>query len=104
MMAAREAALRAHAQILEWNVPGRLIDTPLELVLVLERGRFRRHEAEHHFLSPRHEAQRLEAAGAFAVVLEEPAIHVRLVEHGLGDRIVAAFGEPGAFPVAAAGM
>ena len=60
----------------------------------LELAALRRHEAEHDDLPLRHEAQRLEAAGALVVVLEEEAVDVELVEERLGDEVVAALGHP----------
>src|SRR6266851_4890213 len=51
-----------------------------------------------------HETQRLEAAGAPGVVLEKEAVHLRLAEHRLGDRVVAARGHPHAGVVTAAGV
>ena len=53
-------------------------------------------------LSLGHEAQRREVAGALVVVLEEVGVDVELVEQHLGDRLVAALGEPRAAEVAAA--
>ena len=50
----------------------------------------------------RHEAQRLEAAGALVVVLDEVAVDVELAEERLGDEVVAARGGPGGAEVAAA--
>ncbi len=47
-------------------------------------------EAEHDGLALRHEAQRLEAAGALGVVLHEIAVDLDGVEQDLGDRLVAA--------------
>src|SRR5205814_10427166 len=57
-----------------------------------------------HLLSSRHETQRLEAAGAPGVVLEKEAVDLRLAEHRLGHRVVAAGGHPHAGVVAAAGV
>ena len=47
-------------------------------------------------------AQRLEAAGALDVVLEQEAVDRQLAEHALGDRLVVALAEPHARLVAAA--
>ena len=41
-------------------------------------------EAEHDLLALRHQAQRLEAAGALGVVFHEIAVHVDPVEQHLG--------------------
>src|SRR5690606_30465105 len=99
---AREAALRGEAQLLERDVSRRLVDAPLDLVLVLERSALRRDEAEHDLLAFRHEPQRLEAAGPLVVVLEEETVDIELVEEHVGDRLVPALGEPTALRVAAA--
>src|SRR5690606_29592659 len=99
---AREAALRRQAKLLEREVPRRLVDTPLDPVLVLERAVLRRDETENDLLALRHEPERLESARALVVVLEEEAVDVELVEDDLGDRLVSAFREPAALRVAAA--
>src|SRR5438552_13897171 len=63
-----EAALRAQAQLIERDVPGRLVDPPLERVLLLQRPALGRHEPEHDLLvALGQEAQRLEAARALGV-------------------------------------
>src|SRR4051812_37670443 len=46
---------------------GRLVDPPLEVVLALQLRPLRRHQAEDDALARRHEAQRLEVAGAGVV-------------------------------------
>src|SRR5437763_13609662 len=98
---AREAALRREAHVLERHVLRGLIDTALEMVLALELRQLGADEAEHDFLALRHEAQRLEAAGALGVVLEEETIDVQAGEHALGDEVgVGAAREPGALEVA----
>ena len=51
-------------------------------------------QAEHDQLARRDEPQRLEAAGALVVVLEEEAVDVELAEQRLGDEVVAALGRP----------
>ena len=61
-------------------------------------------EAEHRDLALGQEAQRLEAARALGVVFEEIAVDVDLVEQQFGDRLVAAFRDPGAGEIAAAEM
>ena len=62
----------------------------------------RRDQTEHDLLARRHEAQRLEAAGALVVVLEEEPVDVELAEQRLGDEVVAALGRPRRAEVAAA--
>ena len=62
----------------------------------------RRHEPEHDLLSLRHEPQRLEAARALVVVLEEEAVHLEVAEERLGDEVVASLGGPRGAEVAAA--
>src|SRR5262249_57588533 len=60
------------------------------------------YQAEHDHLAGRHEAQRLEAAGALVVVLEEEPVDVQLAEQRLGDEVVPAGGGPGGPEVAPA--
>src|SRR6266851_1785188 len=59
-----KAALRRQAQLIDVDEFCRLVDAAPELVATLERAGFRRHQPEHHLLALRHEAQRLETAGA----------------------------------------
>src|SRR5207253_728301 len=99
-----ESALRANGEAIEWDISHRLVDATLELIDRFELRHFRADQAEHHHLVLRHEAQRREAAGAGAVVLEEDALVRQLVEQALGDRVVAAFAVPHAALVAAAKM
>ena len=65
-----------------------LLDAPLELVLMLELTPLGGDEAENDHLVPGHEAQRFEAAGARAVVLEEEAIHFCLFDFGRKGRMM----------------
>ena len=73
-----------------------------ERVLVLQRSSLGGDEAEHDPLAGRDEAQRLEAAGAGVVVLQEEAVHVQLVEQRLGHEVVPTLGHPRRAEVAAA--
>src|SRR3990167_3345788 len=41
-----ETALRADAELVERDVPGRLVEAPLEVVLLLEGAHLRRHQAQ----------------------------------------------------------
>src|SRR5712691_13458351 len=66
-----EAALRREAELVERDEFRRLVDAALEGVFALEQSLLGGHEAEHHHLALGHEAQRLEAAGAVAVVFHE---------------------------------
>src|SRR5713101_9218841 len=70
---AREAALRAEAQILTRHVSRRRVDAALEHVFRFERRHFGAHQSEHDSLgrASREKTQRLEAARAFVVVFEE---------------------------------
>src|SRR5262245_59267016 len=63
-----EAALGAHRQLLEGGEAGGLVDAALEVVLGFEPGALGGDEAEHSGLAPGKKPQRLEAAGAWAVV------------------------------------
>ena len=100
-----EAALRREREVLERNVLRRLFDAPGDRVgLSSSCGSFARDQAQHDGLAFGDEAQRLEAARAFVVVLEQETVDVERVEQLLGDRVVAAFGIPLAAVVAAAEM
>src|SRR5215831_1725635 len=68
------------AELVEVDEFRRLVDAALERVLLLERAAFGGDEAEHHHLALGREAQRLEAAGAVAVVFHEVGVDVDLVE------------------------
>src|SRR6266536_5556545 len=68
-----EAALRRQAELLQGHEAAGLVDAPLQLVLGFELAALGGDQAEHHQLALRHEAERLEAAGAGVVVLEEEA-------------------------------
>ena len=89
-----EAALRREAELVDVDVTRCLFDPSLQLVLRLELAALRGHEPEHGDLSLRQEAERLEAAGALVVPLEEVPIDFELVEEGLGDEVVAAGRRP----------
>src|SRR5207247_9920321 len=85
-----EAALPAEAELLPRDVPGGLLDPPLEVVLLFQRSALGGHEAENDHLSLRHEAQRLERTGPRVVVLQEEAVDPQTAEDSLGDVVVAA--------------
>ena len=69
------------------------------------RPRLGRDQAEHELLVALGEiAQRLEAAGAVAVVFQEIAVEIGVREQMLGDVVVAARGDEGGAEIAAAGM
>ena len=83
----------------------RLVDAALELVLGFRACRSSMvTRPSTTGLALRHEAQRLEAAGALGVVFHEIAVHVDRVEQHLGDRLVAARGDEGRAEIAAAQM
>src|SRR5215217_4172241 len=73
---AGEAALRRETQVLERDEFRGLLDTLLELILGFELRCFRGNEPKHHLLALPHVAQRLEAARALVVELEEEGIDV----------------------------
>jgi hypothetical protein len=58
----REAALRAHAELVQRQVPRGLVEAALEIVLAFEGARLARDQAEHHARRPRHVAERREIA------------------------------------------
>src|SRR3984885_1687588 len=99
-----EAALRAERQLLERRVAGGLVDAAQQVVAGFQLGDFGGDQAEDHRRPWRDEAERLEAAGPFRVVLEQEPVDGHLVEQPFGDRVVAALRHPGAAVVAAAEM
>src|SRR5439155_11774691 len=84
-----EAALRTEREPVERHVPRRLVDAAAQFVDALQPLLLRGDEAEHHLAIAGHRAERLEAAGAHVVVLEEEPLEARLAEHAR-DRAVAA--------------
>src|SRR5213079_3518285 len=103
-LAACEAALRLQAQVFQRHVFGSGINPLFQKILLFQHRCLGGNQSQDHLLSSRHETQRLEAAGAPGVVLEKEAVHLRLAEHRLGHRVVAAGGHPHAGVVAAAGV
>src|SRR5580704_12128391 len=101
-----EAALRRETKLLEAGELGGFFDATLEDVPGFERAGLGRHQAEHGEAIFAQAAQRLEAAGARAVVLHEVAIHLDLVEEHFLHGFVAAGACPheSRFVVAAAHM
>src|SRR5687768_6052122 len=77
---AAEAALGAQCELLYWEEFARLIDSSLQLIYGLHVGILGRNQAEDSDFISRHETQRLEAAGAVAVVLEQDALMFECVE------------------------
>src|SRR5688572_23015938 len=76
-----EAALRAERELLERGVLRGLVDAALDQVFRLERAALRGDHADHDdLLALGQEAQRLETAGAVAVVFQEIAVEVALAE------------------------
>ena len=71
-----EAALRADGEPLERHVPGRLLDPRDEVVRVLERAVFRRHEPEHNLVVGQDVRERRKGARAVGVVLEQEPVDV----------------------------
>src|SRR4051794_30217176 len=90
----REAALRAEAEALEVDPLRRLAHARLELVLRLGPRALRRDEAEHDLRVVAHERERVEAAGALVVVLEEEPVGAHAAEDRRRDGVVAARDEP----------
>src|SRR6478735_143485 len=97
-----EAALRTQRELVDVDELRRLVDPALDVVLALELAELGGDEAEHHRLALGQEPQRGEVARARVVVLEEERVDIELVEHDLGDGLVAAFGGPARAEVAAA--
>src|SRR3954468_19876982 len=102
--AAGETALRAQCELLQRRMLRCFVDPALELVLGFELAALGGDQAEDRDLALGEKTQRLETAGARAVVFEKVAVDVDLVEDQLGDRLVAALRHPGAGEIAAAQM
>src|ERR1700722_14694055 len=98
-----KAALRRETELIEGGEFGRLLDAALDVVLLFQLAGFCRDQPEHdNLVAFGQKAQRLKAAGARAVVFEEISVVVQLPEQNFGDRLVAAFGNPGRAEIAAA--
>src|SRR3984957_18653531 len=82
----------------------RLLDAPHDLVLRFHGAVLGAHQTEHDHLAFRRKAQRREIAGAFVVIFEEKAVDLHFIEQDVGDRLVTALRDPGAFEIAAAEM
>src|SRR4029077_10831420 len=89
VVGAGESALRADAEVLERHELGRLLDPPFQLILGLELRDLGAHQAEHHLLPLGDVAQRLEAAGALGVELEEKPTSRELRKPGPGHNSLA---------------
>ena len=71
----RRSRIAATGRTVERGEFRRLVDAPLDVVLLLQRAALRGDEAEHDDLvALRQEPQRLEAAGALGIVFEEIAV------------------------------
>src|SRR5262249_59338903 len=91
-----ETALRREAELIERRKLRRLLDAPLDIVLLFERAALRGDEAKHDaLLALGQKSQRFEAAGALGVVFEKIAVEIDRAEKPLGDRLIAAFSHPG---------
>src|SRR3954453_21400872 len=99
-----EATLGADPEALEVDPLRRLAHARLELVLRLGPRPLRRHEAEDDLLVVGDEGERVEAAGALVVVLEQQAVGMHAPEDRLGGRGVAAGDQPSRVLVPAAQM
>src|SRR4051794_26499879 len=74
-----EAALRGEAQLIDVDILRRLVDAPLDVVLLFQRTTLRGDEAEHDLLlALGHEARRLETTGAIGVVFQKIAVDIDL--------------------------
>src|SRR4029079_8749749 len=88
--AAGETALRTQRELLQRSMLRSFVDPALELVLGFELAALGGDQAEHRDRALGEKTQRLESAGARAVVFEEVPVDINLVEDELGDRLVAA--------------
>ena len=96
--------MRGERELVDVDEFRRFLDPAHQHVAAFELAALGGDEAEHHGLALRHEAQRLEAAGALAVVFHEIAVHLDGVEQHLRHRLVAARRHEGGAEIAAAQM
>src|SRR5207244_454922 len=89
-------------ELLQRDVPRRLVDPVGQLVARLEPGLLGRDEPENRGLPGRQVTQRLEAAVACRVVLEQEGVNREAAQQRLGDRVVRSLGQPAAAGVAPA--
>ena len=100
-----EAALRRQRELIRRHVFGGLADAALDVGLVFQGAEFGGDQAEHHDLGTGgQESQRLESAGALAVIFEEIAVVIAVCEQAFRHRLVAAGRNPGRAEIAAAHM
>src|SRR4051812_41770959 len=85
-----ETALRRERELFDVDELRRFLDPAQQHVAAFELAALGGDEAEHHGLALRHETQRLEAAGALAVVFHEIAVHPDGIEQHLRHRLVTA--------------
>src|SRR5262245_1045443 len=90
VLGAREAALRADAELAGRDVLRRLVDPGRQVGAALEDRRLGADQAEDHLVALRYMGERGEAAGARVVELEEEAVDGKAGKYRLGDRLVAA--------------
>ena len=79
LLDAREPALRAELETLHRHVAARLLDAVQHVLAALHVGGLRADQAQHDVLVGGDVSQRLEAAGALAVVFHEVAVHLSLI-------------------------
>src|SRR6267378_2692194 len=84
---AGEAALRAKRELLQRGESRSAFDSFNQLVFTFQRSSFCRNQPQHDLLYLRQEAQRLEAAGPLAVVLQEIAVDIDLACAGSDQRL-----------------
>src|ERR1039458_5610893 len=89
-----KAALRTQRELVDRCETRRLIDSPHDVIGVLEHGRLARNETERCNLPFREKTQRFETAGPRGVVLEEVSVDVDRVEEHLRYRVVGALSGP----------
>ena len=85
-----EAALRRQAQLLKRYKFSGFIDAAFDVVLRLQPPAFLRYEAKHDLLVALEMTQRLEAASAVSIELQEITVDIDLAEQLRGHELVAA--------------
>src|SRR6266568_3906319 len=72
-----EPALRRQAELIAVDIPGGIVDTPLEVVLALQVAALGGDQPEHDPLAGGNKAKRRKAAGSLVVPLAEEPVHVQ---------------------------
>src|SRR6266851_8844988 len=100
-----KAALRRYRELIQRHELARLLQPPLDIVLILELASLRGDDADHdNLVAFRQIPQRLEAAGPLGIVFEKIAVVTGAGQHGLRNRLITARRNPGRAEIAATNM